>query len=226
MSAPDLAVHLRTLPTARRRRLSSGLRALDEAVADAAGLGFDPWQLAVPLAELLAAGLTGGDIRWLVACGLVRHTREQPGADPDRRVFAPATTLALGPTSCFLPATIPGPAVVPPLCVARPRWDAGRRELLWVGRVVKRFRVPAPSQEKILAAFEEDGWPARIDSPLTPDARPGSGRRLHDAVRDLNRGQAPPPVRFFRDGRGEGVCWAAPAADRHRSGTGPAPGPG
>src|SRR5262249_44432444 len=50
----------------------------------------------------------------------------------------------------------------------RPKWDADRREL-WYGAVLcKRYRRPAPNQEKILAAFEEDGWPGRIDDPLDP----------------------------------------------------------
>ena len=33
---------------------------------------------------------------------------------------------------------------------------------------MKQFKVPSPTQESILAAFEEEGWPAAIDDPLPP----------------------------------------------------------
>jgi hypothetical protein len=34
--------------------------------------------------------------------------------------------------------------------------------------VVKEFKLPAPNQETILTAFQEEGWPPRIDDPLPP----------------------------------------------------------
>ena len=36
------------------------------------------------------------------------------------------------------------------------------------GRIVNRYRVPSPNQEAIRAAFQEKGWPHRIDNPLSP----------------------------------------------------------
>ena len=46
----------------------------------------------------------------------------------------------------------------------------GRRatEVRYRDEIVKRYRVPAPNQELILAAFEEEGWPQLIDDPLPP----------------------------------------------------------
>jgi hypothetical protein len=88
-----------------------------------------------------------------------------------------------------------------------PHWDRLRREL-WVGGVlIKSFRVPAEIQETILAAFEEDGWPFRIDDPLpqAPDINPK--RRLHAAIQCLNRNQKAPLLHFCGDGRGRGVRW-------------------
>lgn len=49
------------------------------------------------------------------------------------------------------------------------------------------FRRPAINQELLLAALEEEGWPTRIDEPLsrTPDIDPKV--RIHDAIKALNR---------------------------------------
>jgi hypothetical protein len=49
-----------------------------------------------------------------------------------------------------------------------PVFDVERRELRVGDVVVKRFRQPTPDQETMLLAFEEAGWPVRIDGPLPP----------------------------------------------------------
>jgi hypothetical protein len=72
---------------------------------------------------------------------------------------------------------------------------------------VKQFKVPAPNQEIILAAFEEENWTARIDDPLVPHPAIDSKRRLHDTINSLNRNQKNPLLRFLGDGNGEGICW-------------------
>ena len=90
---------------------------------------------------------------------------------------------------------------------APPKWDAQCRSLLVGQRVVKEFRVPSHSQEAILAAFEEEGWPHHIDDPLPPvgDIEPKS--RLHDTIKRLNRHHKFRLIRFHGNGNGEGVCW-------------------
>jgi hypothetical protein len=167
-----------------RQRL---LHPLDEIVADLLGQllrlqeRLDPWQLAVPLAELHAAGLTRTDLRWLLARGLAAHAHKRP-AD-GRRSFRPAPDLRLTATCAFIldAAAAPGlrawaaavlaaGAGLPTAPSGQPAWDPARRELRWGDRLVKRFAVPALLQEVILAAFEEDGWPPRIDDPLPPTA--------------------------------------------------------
>jgi hypothetical protein len=45
-------------------------------------------------------------------------------------------------------------------------WIAEIRELRAGQTLVKRFCLKAPAQEVVLAAFEDDGWPQRIDDPL------------------------------------------------------------
>jgi hypothetical protein len=83
--------------------------------------------------------------------------------------------------------------------------------------LVKKFRVPAPSQEAVLNAFEEEeGWPVRIDDSLPADHGLDQVQRLYDAVRGLNRNQRHRLIRFHRDGNGQGVSWCGlegPAAD-------------
>ena len=85
-------------------------------------------------------------------------------------------------------------------------WDAQLRELRVGDVVLKRFRQPAVSQETILAAFEEEGWPLHIDNPLPGHDDGDAVDRLHGAVRRLNN-QRKGLIRFECDGRGEGVFW-------------------
>ena len=89
----------------------------------------------------------------------------------------------------------------------RPRWDPVQRELRFGSVLIKRFRKSAPNQERVLAAFEESGWPRRIDDPLP--SRPGlaSAVRLHDTINSLNRSMRKPILRFGSDGTGNGIYW-------------------
>jgi len=82
--------------------------------------------------------------------------------------------------------------------------------------LIKKFRVPAPSQESILAAFDEDGWPERIDDPLPRLRGSDASGRLGEAVRGLNRRQKHAYVRFERDGTGTGVICYVPVETRRR----------
>jgi hypothetical protein len=84
-----------------------------------------------------------------------------------------------------------------------PSWDG--RILRFLGKACKSFRTqPAPSQRTILNAFEEDGWPNRIDDPLTCIDNAHPSQRLKDAVFRLNERLR--HLRFYRDGR-KGIGW-------------------
>ncbi len=89
----------------------------------------------------------------------------------------------------------------------KPRWDADRGELSFNGRACKRYRQPAKNQRRLLDAFEECGWPPRIDDPIPPDAKVDRRDRLADTVRALNKGCK--LIRFELDGTTEGVIWNA-----------------
>jgi len=105
----------------------------------------------------------------------------------------------------------PRPAAAPPL----PHWDAVRRQL-WLGpQLLKEFRQPAPAQVAVLAAFEARGWAAG-HAPDPIPREPGETadevrHRLHDTVKNLNRGLPAGTIRFRADG-GTGLWWEyAPA---------------
>ena len=72
---------------------------------------------------------------------------------------------------------------------------------------MKRFKWTAANQETILVAFEEEGWPARIDDPLPQQPEQDPKRRLSDTIKCLNRKQTNELIRFRGDGTGEGVTW-------------------
>ncbi len=86
-----------------------------------------------------------------------------------------------------------------------PCWDRKRRELRIGGVVVKKFKWPAENQEQVLEAFEEEGWPPRIDDPLIRHPKIDPKRRLHDTLKCLNRKQVHEYVKFRGDGTGRGV---------------------
>jgi len=89
-----------------------------------------------------------------------------------------------------------------------PIWDRDRKQLRVGDQVIKHFRVPAPCQEAILAAFNKDGWPARIDDPLPPSEDQDCKRGLSDAIAGLNRcHKTEDIIRFKGDGSGSGVVW-------------------
>ncbi|MFM7116103.1 MAG: hypothetical protein ACKO81_09970 [Planctomycetota bacterium] len=90
---------------------------------------------------------------------------------------------------------------------ARPAWDKARRILVFAGVVIKRFNWPARNQELILTAFEEMGWPERIDDPLPITEGISQKDRLHDTIKCLNRKRLVKSIRFAGDGSGQGICW-------------------
>jgi hypothetical protein len=87
-----------------------------------------------------------------------------------------------------------------------PVWDSQRRLLRVGDRVLFHFAQHARSQEPILAAFEEDRWPPRIDNPLDGNDETDARERLHYAVKRLNA-KTRQVIRFLRDGTGDGVIW-------------------
>jgi hypothetical protein len=96
----------------------------------------------------------------------------------------------------------------------RPVWDQQRRELRFCEQVVKHFRVPAPNQEIILQAFQEENWPHCVDDPLPPQDNLPIKSRLLATIKSLNRSQVKPLILFHGNGNGVQVYWETRAPFR------------
>ncbi len=188
----------------------------------------DRWEFAVEIRTLLELGLTRNDLRWLLRMRYVDQAREVSAHGEDGRAFRPTVGLKFTKRTCFV-LTKEGIAANRRLrdggslshadstavsggahaytTPRRPKWDPESRELSLAGRVVKRFRWHAFNQERVLAAFEEEDWPQRIDDPLSPKNGQDSKRRLSDTIKWLNRKQQNRLLHFRGDGSGEGVIW-------------------
>jgi len=134
---------------------------------------------------------------------------------PRSKILAMQTNGHAGNGHAAPAVVAPAPAVPaePPM----PRWDCQRMELCVGGLIVKQYKLPAPNQEMILTAFEEEGWPHRIDDPIPPRHDLDPKRRLHDTINSLNRNQKNPLLHFLGDGSGQGVRWerANPGLNGH-----------
>jgi hypothetical protein len=199
---------------------------LTEAADFARELDRDPWDFAVEIQTFRELGLTNNDFRWLVCKGLVEHRQEITAIGDTCRVFRPDRPLSFSENTCFVLSN----AGLPLACgdsisreasesaprVSRnahskelllPKWDRERQELRLGDIVIKQFKVPALNQERILAAFEEEGWPVVIDDPLPPHPTQDPKRRLHDTIISLNRSRKSRLMHFLGNGNGQGVRW-------------------
>ncbi len=213
------------------REFQAALEQLARAATYAIDADCSPWDFAVEVESLTNAGLTTSDLRWLVSKGYLEHAHETTGDGDAQRRFQPCRHLGFGKRTCFvltslgvaltasrrlgvartcsegLPAmigTAPSPAEG---AVCLPSWDNQRRILRVGGRIVKKYRVPSLCQEAVLAAFQEEGWPAAIDDPLRPHPDQDSKRRLRDTITSLNTNQVNAILRFRGDGSGLRVLW-------------------
>src|SRR5437870_2774956 len=180
-----------------------GMALLLKAFVYAESLGRSVWDFAVEIDALQEAGLMRPDLRWLLCQGYVEHAVETTAPGRSTRCFGAMGGLNFTRKDCFaltaegarLVQAVYAPPSVPQGAAQNwsqlpvlqnltqplvPRWDSTCRELLFGGHVVKRFRQPALSQETILAAFEEEAWPPRMDDPLPPQHQLEPKRRLHE----------------------------------------------
>ncbi len=187
------------------------------------------WDFAVEISELRALGLTNSDLRWLVCKGLVDHGTDVTQPGEQARTFQSGCRLVFHEKTCFV-LTQAGARFLSDLTTRsseldgvansvqarngvdvhetlKPRWDRERQELRVGHVVVKRFKVPAVSQQTVLAAFEEEGWPPHIYDPLAQSPNQNHKRRLHDTINSLNRNQKHQLIHFSGNGNGEGICW-------------------
>jgi hypothetical protein len=214
-------------------RINAALMLLLEAHDYGQDLDQSTWDFAIEIASMRRLKLTNSDLRWLVGRGLVEHAIEATMAGDVDRSFRQSARLLFFKRTCFVitprgaelarqickmdapahsskglpmvdrPALFLGAADGP----LAPNWDRDRQELRIGSIVVKQFKVPASNQETILAAFEEESWPPRIDDPLPPHPEQSPKRRLQETIKSLNRNQKRSLLRFLGDGSGQGVRW-------------------
>ncbi len=210
-----------------RPHLREGLSLLLQAYEYALELEQDVWDLAVELNVLRTARLSNSDLRWLAGVGYVEHAVEITDSTDRTRQFRRTPLLNFDDSTCVV-LTPSGVLAARGACAlelplatdktaancriivpdeSRPKWDDQRRQLRVGADVVKEFKLPSPNQETVLMAFEEDGWPPRIDDPLPPLPQLDPRRRLHDTIKALNRKQKCSLLRFMGDGSGEGIRW-------------------
>ena len=190
----------------------------------------DVWDFSVEISEF---GDQGRHLLRELACErYILHQREIESNDPDaKRRFEPEGELVLSERSCFvitdegiselnrLEASGTTPTLPPsleidgvhtpiiPITTLRPRWDEQQRKLFLGNELVKHFNWPAPNQELIIKAFEEQGWPERIDDPLPVNPDVNAKVRLHDTIKCLNRKRKCKKIKFCGDGTGQGIIF-------------------
>lgn len=229
------------------REKQEALGLLLEAYSFAQEVNRNVWDFAVEAAVLRNHGLTVNDFRWLVCKGYVEHAREVTRLGEMGRQFRANGELVFSKRTCFVltgsgvqylcrehgaplnngqaehapaPQKIAVAELSNGVAAGKPRWDCDRRELRYIGALVKQYKLPSPNQEYILMAFEEDGWPPRIDDPLPPHPEAEPKQRLRETIRSLNRNQRERLVRFMGDGTGEGVLWEPFSQEAGRSSRG------
>lgn len=86
----------------------------------------------------------------------------------------------------------------------KPKWVAkgeSTGKLFFGEALIKEHKQPSPNQTRVLAAFEEETWPDRIDDPLPAKAEMNPKRRLSETIESLNRNQRHRGlIRFRGDG--------------------------
>lgn len=214
-------------PAEVRPHLHEAFALLLQAHEYALELSQGTWDFAVELQALRETGLTNSDLRWLVGRGYVEHALEITSPNDRTRQFRRTALVTVSDSTCLVlsragvcvardvcggdaviaMAGARGKLIVAERVVHQPRWDCQRRQLKVGTDVVKEFKLPSPNQETVLMAFEEEGWPPRIDDPLSPLPQLDPRRRLHDTIKALNRKQKRDLIRFMGDGSGEGVRW-------------------
>lgn len=209
-------------------KFKSALALLIEAVEYAEQTSGKLWDFALEIDRLRSVGLSENDLRYLVRLGLVDHAGERKVRGGNSRQFVATGDLSFTSRTCFVltPAGIAATTgvtmsderdkassairiskVATSSVDAIPYWDSQRSTLWFQGRVVKHFKWHACNQERILAAFQEESWPAKVDDPLAPTPSLDMKRRLSDTIKCLNRNQANRLIRFRGDGTGQAVLW-------------------
>jgi len=216
--SPDPLTHI---SAAMRPRLRCALVILLEAYESAADSKRNPWDFAVEIAELHAAGLRTTDLRWLVGKGYVQHAIEKTKGGDTGRVFgkwgqlgqlrfSDRSGFVLTEAGIRAARLLQGETVLS--AAETPHWDDANHTLFWRSLALHHFQKDAPYQEAIVRRFEDEGWPRCVTVVLPQDPGVSSKERLHAAVQNLNR-NVRPYLRFGLEGSGSRIYWEPAAVE-------------
>jgi hypothetical protein len=185
-----------------------------------------PWEFAVEITALLAAGCTPNTLHWLVRRGYVEHAvvnaegAPAGGQGDAKRGFQEGTCFVLTELGASVAHSAGSPAspddTTAPVRLGRasaerevPVWDSTHGELRFQGCLVRRFRNAGSDQRAVLDAFQNRGWPQWLQDPLPrPESvRLNPKRRLHDTIKNLNRGHEARCLHFYSADAGRAVGW-------------------
>lgn len=87
---------------------------------------------------------------------------------------------------------------------SQPAWDSSTGVLRYAGKRIRKVRMMKnPSNiQRILDAFEDQGWPKKIENPL---AAATDQQQLHQALRSLNNGLS--KIHFHAQEGGQSINW-------------------
>jgi hypothetical protein len=223
-------------PLAPRIRLF--LQTLREALEYSLDLKTSRWEFAVEWQALRRFGVTPSDLRWLAARGMIESGLEVTKLSSPERSFQSCQQLVISKRTCFVLTDAGEELLASGLladgsrlvdadwpanessaedaaAVLRPHWDHDRLELRLGSTVLRQFKLPSADEERVLAAFEERGWPRRIGSPLPAG---GDFRRLVECVAALNWRLRRPLLHFGCNEQGHEVTWEFRSGNGRTSG--------
>jgi hypothetical protein len=159
---------------ARRSCLRAAFEQAVDALAYARASDRDAWEYAIEMDSLVKVGLTVGDLRWMVTQGYLQHAVEVTSVSDSQRRFLGGQNLAFPRQTCFVlsaagelfAASLSDNRQILSLAemdrsspgkraTLQPQWDRVSRMLTLGDQLVKRYRVPSPTQELILGVFQE-----------------------------------------------------------------------
>lgn len=90
----------------------------------------------------------------------------------------------------------------------KPHWNRFSRELEYKSKVVKKFKQRGNRMSFIvLDAFQEDGWPGTILSPVRPRRGTPYDQVIREAVQSLNESFRGTIIKFYADSRNDSIGW-------------------
>jgi len=176
---------------------------------------------AVPI--LLASGLPKPDLRLLLENGYLEispKNRFQQKTD-----MKPEEMDGQWIESAHVRLTLPGAALAgqilyplsddrshkrgfPDLSLpASPEWNEELQVLSWGGKVIERFRRPAPNLVALIHALGKSNWAVWTPNPFRATADRSGQSLLHDSIKNWKRSPIARFIRLHGDGSGTGFLW-------------------